>query len=141
MCYTLGMDDEMSAPDFCRLLDVSLETLSDLAERGILVPGATPSSYLVEPSIQKYCRHLREQSLGTSETVVEKSKRTKETTTKPHDVSPAHAEIEARQTTVPGTRYRLFGMTAGNIRSFQRAAPTRCTIDSLKRTPLAVGVA
>ena len=102
----LGMGDEMTAPDFCRLLDISLETLSDLTAQGILVEGVTPGSYRLESSIRQYCQHLRERSQSSGDAMVRKAPsgqakadRANSLVMKSRDEPVPPADIDARQRT------------------------------------------
>jgi hypothetical protein len=124
----LGMGDdpiEMTAAELCRLLDISLETLSDLTDGGVLVEGTTPGSYRLDPSIRQYCRHLSEPSQSSGEAMVGKmpsgqaqADRANTVVTKSRD-EPV-ADIAARQKTGLRSLYLLlFGITVGNIRSFR----------------------
>jgi hypothetical protein len=114
----LGMGDdpiEMTAAELCRLLDISLETLSDLTDGGVLVEG-TPGSYRLDPSIKQYCRHLSEPSQSSGEGMVGKTP-SGQAQAKSRD-EPV-ADIAARQKTGLRSLYLLFGITVGNIRSFR----------------------
>jgi len=120
----LGMSDEVTAPGFFRLIDISLETLSDLTAQGILVEGVTPGSYRLEPSIRQYCQHLRERSQSSGDAMVRKASsgqakagRPNSLVMKSRDEPPA--DIDTQQKTRPRSPYLLFGLTIGNIRSFR----------------------
>ena len=51
------------------LLDISLETLTDLTERGILAEGEAPGTYRLGPNVRQYCQHLRDFSHSREESV------------------------------------------------------------------------
>lgn len=58
------MDDEITSAAMQRLLGVGKVALNDLAKRGIVKRGEGKGTYLVEPSVSRYCQHLREQAAG-----------------------------------------------------------------------------
>ena len=115
---------EAPAADLCSLLDISLETLTDLTERGILVEGSTPGSYRLEPNVKQYCQYLRESSHGRGEAAAAgqtpQADRSDALMTKLRGEPVPVADIETRRRTRLRLPNQLFGRTIGSgIRSFR----------------------
>lgn len=62
MTNTLDLEAQLTQRDFCRLTGAGPGTVSDLAGRGILKPGATAGDWLFS-----YCTHLRDRAGGRSD--------------------------------------------------------------------------
>lgn len=58
------MDTEFTSAALQRLLGINKSTLSDLAQDGIVVRGEKRGTYLLEPSVNRYCQHLRSMAAG-----------------------------------------------------------------------------
>jgi hypothetical protein len=108
---------EVKAADICGLLGIPRDTLSDLVKRGIIVKGNKRGSYLLHPSVNRYCQHLRAQVAGRVDENVMATK-----------VYPAHvqsetipvANLEKRWTTeLWNFRKRMFRISNRDTRSFQ----------------------
>jgi phage terminase Nu1 subunit (DNA packaging protein) len=56
---TTRLDLPCTHAEFGLLLGITRQAVSDMAARGVLIPGDTMASW-----IQKYCAHLREQAAG-----------------------------------------------------------------------------
>jgi hypothetical protein len=111
---------ELTTDDLCRLLDISVETIADLKARGVLMEGATPGSYLLEPSIKQYCQYLlhshdrREVSELVNPLPQRQSAPTNATLSRGGRPLPI-ADIDS----VRNTRRQFFGIKDSNIRSFR----------------------
>jgi phage terminase Nu1 subunit (DNA packaging protein) len=56
------MKSEVSSATLCRLLGVSRVTLADLARRGIIERSSKRGTWLLQPSVSGYVRHLLEEA-------------------------------------------------------------------------------
>ena len=54
----------LSTADLARLFGTTPNTIADLANREIIVKGTKRGSWLLQPSLAGYVRHLREQAAG-----------------------------------------------------------------------------
>jgi phage terminase Nu1 subunit (DNA packaging protein) len=55
---------EITAPKLAALLGISQRAVQDLAARDVLKRGLSRGGYLLGPSIQSYCAHLRNLAQG-----------------------------------------------------------------------------
>lgn len=62
----ISLEKQITQHEFAELIGVSNPTVSGLAKRGILEPGATAATWL-----KAYCAHLREQAAGRSPSLAE----------------------------------------------------------------------
>jgi phage terminase Nu1 subunit (DNA packaging protein) len=56
------MNHEATTAELCNLFGASRETLSNLAKRSIIVRGTKRGTWLLQPSVSGYVKHLREEA-------------------------------------------------------------------------------
>jgi hypothetical protein len=56
------MDHAVTTGELCRSLGVSRETLSKFAKRGVIEKGSKRGTWMLQPSVSGYVRHLREEA-------------------------------------------------------------------------------
>jgi phage terminase Nu1 subunit (DNA packaging protein) len=56
--------DEITTSALAKLFDTTAKTIADIGKRDIIVKGTKRGSWLLQPSVAGYVRHLREQAAG-----------------------------------------------------------------------------
>jgi phage terminase Nu1 subunit (DNA packaging protein) len=56
------MDDEFTTLRLARLFDTTSKTIAKLGERGIIEKGEKRGTWLLQPSVSGYVKHLREEA-------------------------------------------------------------------------------
>jgi hypothetical protein len=109
---------EVRAVDLCSLLGVPREALSDLAKRGIIVKGEKRGSYLLQPSVIRYCQHLRSQMASPNDGDVAVKQEVEQSQLRSEMIPVAN--VERRWTTkLWNFRSSTLGISRRDIRSFQ----------------------